>query len=749
MKQTDSRRRGWLLAAGMAGLLLLTIANRELSSDPRDWLYAPLGVAGSGMALLLCGWQLRHPALDRALPLWAFGGALVALLAAGQLLWRIDAGLLEWLPDAVGHLFQAAWFPALGLALAVTVCLPIARQLLRRQPLRALGHDLAVLGGLLALAALIYLPHGFHSVGNYESWTFRAWVEGMFSWSVAHEVITRPFTTLPHFVGSLLSPASFAAYHALNLLFIWGKAALFYGILRRLGIAALFAWLLALLAMLYPVNSLLFTLRSLPIEMSAVGLMGALFLALDAGKSLNRLRLAGIWAGLAFCVYANEGGYVLILALPLLWLCRERGWRERNLALCWLLVPAGKVAYMLLLSANRRAFYYDNLFEGFVTGAAGGGIGNALPNLLAVYRYTFMDGWRESLDSLLGGAWTGAALAALAMAASVSWLLARGGQQPQLPDARWLGKGLPLGIALILPAVGVFIFIEQYGGDLWRMYYYVPEGAAIAVFCAAGWLCRALRPNLRVMALCALCLALTLPAFAHAIHKRGLDVQRAANKAEIMRSLVAAAPRIHEGAAVMLTTRLSKARLLETDFAEFYMSKDMDRSFYYLIYGGETAPHAYFCRQDGFCRANPDEPTLYNSDSPEELLARTLIFELREDLTAALIADPAGYPGWHAALDYDASRLFYADADSPARAKTMLAPFDLPVGSGGGDTPLSPPVGSGGGATPLSPPVGSGGGATPLSPPVGSGGGDTPLNPPVGSGGGATPLSPPVGSGGG
>ncbi|MCY4467041.1 MAG: hypothetical protein OXE46_16030 [Chloroflexi bacterium] len=653
--------------------LLLLLANWQLSSNPRDWLYYPLGFAGMAMCSLLCARFLRYPSLDRRLsPWWLVWAGL--FFALGLLLWRGEISLVKTLLDSVTRRLQAAHFPAVALAMALALYVPLAWILLRRQTLRARLPDLAAVGGLLGIALLIYLPLGFDSIGNYESWSFRTYVDGLHHWGVAFELVTRPLTTLPHLVGSLLSPHSFAGFHVLNMLLIWGKAGLFFGILRQQAISPLFGFLIAMLCLVYPVNSELFTLRSLPIQMSALAMAAALFLALDSRKQATRWHMAGIFLALSICVFANEGGYVMILALPMLWLWRDRSRTALNLTLCWLLAPAGKLTYMLFLSGNNIRFYYSNLFEGIVSGAAGGGmLANALNNLLAVYRHSFVEAWRDALHSLSAGEWLGTLAAALLLGAGVCWYLTRDTRGLDLPDARRLGIGLLLGALLILPAVGVFIFIEQYSNDLWRLYYYVPEGAAIGLFCLASLLTRCLRQkSLRLLVLCSLCLLLLLPGMSRALHKRQQDVARADNKALLLHSLAAAAPKIQAGVAVMLTTDMAADPFRATDLAEFLVSRSLDSSVYHFLYHGGTIPHAYFCRKDGYCKATPDEETLFRSDAPELLLQRTLVFELREDLSAMLVEDPAAWLGWDIEIDYDPSQLYDAAAPIPERANSML-----------------------------------------------------------------------------
>ena len=229
----------------LALLILLLVVIVAVSSPPNinqqfdaTALFFPLGFAGLVLCLLLCIWFLRYPSLDR--PTFVVVAGLRGLVfALGLLLWRYDTGLVEALLGFVMRLLQAPHFPAVALALAVALYVPLAWRLLRRQDLSARARDLAAVGGLLGMALLVYLPLGFDSIGNYESWSFRTYVDGLRHWGVAYELVTRPLTTLPHLVGNLLSPHSFVGFHVLNMLLIWGKAALFYGLLRQHKIAPL------------------------------------------------------------------------------------------------------------------------------------------------------------------------------------------------------------------------------------------------------------------------------------------------------------------------------------------------------------------------------------------------------------------------------------------------------------------------------------------------------------------------------
>ena len=142
--------------------------------------------------------------------------------------------------------------------------------------------------------------------------------------------------------------------------------ALFYGILRQLRVAALFAFLVALISLVYPVNTALFSLRALPNQFSVMTLAGAVFLMLDYRQNPSRLHLLGIWLALTLNVVSQESGFVLILVMPLLWLWGKRtiSWRDSNSTLIWYAAPAAKIAYMLLLVGSGMQFYNSSVFDG-------------------------------------------------------------------------------------------------------------------------------------------------------------------------------------------------------------------------------------------------------------------------------------------------------------------------------------------------------------------------------------------------
>ena len=146
-------------------------------------------------------------------------------------------------------------------------------------------------------------------------------------------------------------------------LFLWGKLALFYGTLRFLGVRKLFAFMITILFGVYPVDAGLMNLRSFGLQFSFLTLLTAVYLVLHYLRNPTRWHLTGVWLALALSVGMYEAQYALILVLPLLWWYRIRKprWREFNLTIIWYLVPALKMAYMVLIAGTGRELSTDRI----------------------------------------------------------------------------------------------------------------------------------------------------------------------------------------------------------------------------------------------------------------------------------------------------------------------------------------------------------------------------------------------------
>ena len=344
---------------------VLAIYALQHSHNLSDFLYFHLGLTGLLFSPLLALVFLRKPRMDQPLPLRPLMLALLVCLLFALVAGLSETRLVNEVLGIIHRRFQQPYWQWVGLALAALIFLPLIWHALRSCLEQRRHADLLICGGYLAFLLLLFAPAGFDSIGHWETWNYRAFLEGQFSWNVSYELTTRFWVAVPHLLATIISPDSFIGFHVTHLLIIWGKLVLLYGILRKLKFSRLFAFLATMLFMVYPVNAALLSLRSLPNQFSIMALLAATCLILDFRDEPTRLKLLGIWLALTFNVVTNETAYALILVAPLLWIRGRRDpWKAANLTLIWYLIPAGKVAHLLLLSALNQPFYNSSIFEG-------------------------------------------------------------------------------------------------------------------------------------------------------------------------------------------------------------------------------------------------------------------------------------------------------------------------------------------------------------------------------------------------
>ena len=534
-------------------LALLAIGNAE---SPRLFIFFHLGFVGlltCLLAALHCAvkYQLAAPFPWRALVL-----AMAALLTLSLVLDLSGASLITDALAILHRRFRQPYWQVFGLLLAALVFLPLIYQALRQCIIERSYMDLSVVGGFLLFVYTLYLPRGVDNIAHWESWIYLSYLEGRFSWSVAYELSTRFWVAVPHALASIISPGSFVGFHLTHILILWAKPVLLYSILRQLKFARLYSFLASALFLFYPVNSDLLSLRSLPNQFSAMSLLAAGALILAYRKHPGRLRLLGVWLALSFNVASNETAYALILVAPLLWLLAARppdpgAWR---LTAVWFLAPGAKLAYLALLAGNSMSFYNSYVFTGEWNPTAEP-FGQVARRLADVIRQTFFDSWLAAIGQFPKGEWLGMGAVMLALLAGIAWLLARKGARQDFFSTRALTNCLASGLLLVFPSVGVLIWLEQYSGDLWRTYFYVPIGAAVAVFSLVALVASRIKVRaIREAAIIALCLAVCAPGITRLFEQRERLADSADNKATFLRNLVQSAPKIEPDASVLLLT---------------------------------------------------------------------------------------------------------------------------------------------------------------------------------------------------
>ena len=584
----------------------------------------------------------------------------------------------------IPSLFSTSQTPApyylwsiIAILLGILVYMPLAIQTLRRNWQSGARSDIVSCIGCFLFALVFYLPFGFDSAALYEEWVVHSYFDGRSASYLGPELVSRFWVLTPHTLAYLISSDSFVGYHLVHFLTLVGKMILLYGVLRQLKISPFYSFLIAVLFMVYPVNSGLLSLRSLPLNFSMLCLLAAVYFALDYCRNPRRLALMGVWLALMFNVASNESAFVVILVVPLLWWQREPrlNWRNFNLTGIWYLAPAFKVAYLILLFASDRGFYRQEYFgpNSNTSNTASDILATMSEVLSTIYRHTFLEGWHDAITSVATNQWWIWTFCALTIAGVISYNLMSNSNNAVAPGARRIGTWLVIGFLFIIPAVGVLMWISRYQFDLWRLYFYVPIGGATVIFCGILLLVAPFRRSkYHSTALLAICLLLIIPATSRLLAQHDRYKQSADSKALVLRRILQLVPHPHPDTELMLWTEFDFPGLTEADISELFR-RDVLYSALLTLYGGDRPQTAYFCLSILECGLEAGTPSVYHPDMNSDRLQRTLALELKSDLTLELVEDPFAFFAWNMTLPYDASQLHDVHASLPHRTKSMLA----------------------------------------------------------------------------
>ncbi len=564
-----------------------------------------------------------------------------------------------------------------GIALSLLIFGPLAARYAQRLRRRESRADAAAIFGCFLVVFVLYLPFGFDSSAHWEAWIIHGYTEGGTLSYYATEAVSRPWVNLPRSLAYLISSETFVGYHLVNYGFYAGSMALLFIILRQLGVAPLYAFLTAMLFMFYPVNDDFMSLRRLPNNFSTVSLLLAGSLFLDYCRKPRRLTLLGLWLGLLFCVGSNETGYGIILIAPLLLWPRHgrRNWRRNlNLSAVWYLAPAFKIAFVILLLASGRDFYQSGLIGADADPRKQATVLDTFVEVAGVvYERAFVLGWQDALAALGGNRWWLPTLITLAAVVAIAWLHLREDKYAQQPTTRQIVIALGCGLLLIIAAISVLMWLPFYRADSWRIYMLAPIGASVAVFSLILLIVSPVGDNLRrnVIAV-GLCLLLLAPAGSRLFTQHDGFIESAHSKARILHRVLEIAPELAPETQIAMVTKMDHLELRARGIGEF-LNNDMLDSALRVLYQDGAPEFAYFCHSIDDCGEFSGSETLFSSASPGELLQRTLVFQLYEDLSVSLVDEPAAFLGLEIEAPYDASALYNADAPLPPRARTMLA----------------------------------------------------------------------------
>ena len=205
--QELSRRAFAVLVLGLlsADCVFGYLAIRRATSLS-DFLFFHLGVFGLMLCPLFAAYYLLRPQAEQAFSARAALVFLPLLLAPALLVGAIDPSLPRELLEIIHRRFRHPSWQWFGLTLAAVVYLPLIARKLRQKWRERQFANLAVGGAFMFFLFCLYLPFGFNSIGHWESWGYRAYLEGQHSWNVEFELTTRFWVMVPHLLASIIAP---------------------------------------------------------------------------------------------------------------------------------------------------------------------------------------------------------------------------------------------------------------------------------------------------------------------------------------------------------------------------------------------------------------------------------------------------------------------------------------------------------------------------------------------------------------
>ncbi len=524
--------------------------------------------------------------------------------------------------------------------------------------------DFLAVGGFFLVVLLLYLPHGFAMVGQWDEWTYFAYLENMPWPRMESELTLRPFSLVASTISIMINSGSFVGFNLVYALLLWARPTLLYVILRQIGLRYPYAYLIALLCFVYPVDARLMSLQSLNLQFSFVSLLTAIFIALRYAQHSTRFKLCGMWLAMSLCIIAYETAYALVLVLPILWNLRTRqmNWQNLNLSLIWYIIPIAKLLYILLLISTSRPFYQSDFFSPGSGNSLNDILTKSLDNLIDVYVRTFAVSWGESFHFVDQNPWLYLVLLILVLIGTISWQYWRHDKCVKVLENKLLGFNVVVGLLLILPSVAILISIDHYIDEVHGLYLYIAVPATIAVFGLIALLTSPIANNrYRNSAITCLCLLLMLPSLSRLFLQHEYYVTSANNKARILAQIAQMAPAIGNETRILVVSDMTDEEFRDKNI-EAFTSSALGHALY-VVYGGQGSGRGSIC---------PSMDSCFPLKNRTEFLVDTIVFRMDQELNLELISEPQIIFEEFVGLDYDVSKLFDAEASIPMRAFSML-----------------------------------------------------------------------------
>ena len=577
---------------------------------------------------------------------------------------------------ARGVFFSNGW-QYFGIVIAALVYVPLLIQSVLRGIKTRASADFIAIAGFLAFLLLLHLPFGFETVAQWEGWVNKANLEGSPSAVMTGELVTRFWAMLPYAAAHSMAPDSFLGQLLVNFAMFWANMTLIYGILRRLTCSSFVAFLCSMLFIVYPVNPMLMSMRSIAPTFNTVTLLAAFYFALEFLSHPGRLRLAGLWLSMALTLGSYDIGYVIIVVAPLVWWWRNPATRWLNISVTsiWYLALITKALYVLLLFFTNQSFRGSDL-------ASHVGIafleGHSLPFLAAhyadilanLYLQTFVFGWQDAVSAISQNTWIVPAIAMLTVTGLLALWLAREDCEA-FPSRRQLLFAALSGLLYILPSVGVMMWLERYNRDLWRMYIFVPIGTAVALLSIVLLVSSMVRQmRMRTVVTVLLCLFFMFPAISRLFVQKTYFENMADNKVQVLRQVTELAPRFAPDTLFILLTEMGLSELGDNHIYDF--RRATFNASMWILYQDQRPSYSVLCWDGRMCNSSDWGDEDFDVRDIVTDASQLVLMRLHEDLTVELLRELPPELGLDDRGSYNPDRLIDYAAPLPPRAVSML-----------------------------------------------------------------------------
>ncbi len=340
----------------------------------------------------------------------------------------------------------------------------------------------------LALVILLWVPFGLKVSGIMEEWLVIHSVEigGQSDRDENYSLFitqgtqrTRPLVGVAPILGYSLTPDSFVGFNLVAMALFFAKGLVLYSILCRLAPKNRpYALLVALLFVIYPADSGLFTFRAISIHLSVLLYLLGVYFFLIYFQHGRWWGLVGAWLAVIGSVWIYEVAYPLIVLMPLLLIWQEGRLNRRVIrdSLMWYLAPLLALLYITFI------FIQGASYQSWLLQHSGLNQPSVFVDMLtslgsAYYRH-FVGGWGQALTQLQSP-YVGLSLLMVVIALIAGALVTRGGSRLDGDKRRYWLLAL---IGFLLVGLGYAPYlVTPYRQLDWRVYYYSSFGGAICV----------------------------------------------------------------------------------------------------------------------------------------------------------------------------------------------------------------------------------------------------------------------------